>query len=178
MGLNEVWDDKKKLFVKYEELINGTCNTFVNNYNYAVELYNYCFAQDKQPDDFAEVNGKLPEQLKSTIAISSTPEANMLMCRYQFALINDLLDAYNAIKGAKQDDVKKKNDLNVQLNKKYDEVLPYAMTVYNAYDTKETLKAVDKGNFKIACSMLVEYWERKNDKVKMKQYQDKMTSIQ
>lgn len=177
-GLNDVWDDKKKLFAKFEELITGSCNTFVNNYNYSVELYNYAFAQEKRPEDFAEVNAKLPDQLKKTIAISSTSEANMLMCRYQFALINDLLDAYNAIKGVKPDDVKKKADLTAQLNKKYDEVLPYAMAVYNILDAKTTLKAGEKGNFKIACSMLVEYWERKNDKVKMKQYQDKMSSIQ
>lgn len=177
VGLAEVWDDKKKLFIKYEELIKGGCNNYVNNYNYAVEMYNYSFAQEKRPDDFAAVEAKIPLVLKKAIELNSTVEANMLMARYHFGHINDLLDQFNAVKGAKPEDVKKRKDISALLDKRYDEVLPYAMTVYNILDGKATLKPGEKGTFKIVCSMLVEYWERKNDKVKMKEYQDKMKSI-
>ena len=177
IGINEDEKDKKKLFAQYDALMNSSCSSYAIGYNYAVEIYNYCFAQEKHPDDFTTIHPKLPEVLKKTIAINSTPEANMLMCRYHFGLINDQLDVYNAMKGAKPEDLKKRADINNQINQKYEDVYPYAMSVYNAFDAKPDLKPGEKGSFKVSCSMLSEYWERKKDNVKMKLYQDKMASI-
>ena len=81
------------------------------------------------------------------------------------------------MKGAKPEDIKKRADFNNQINQKYEDVYPYAMAVYNAFDARSDLKPGEKGSFKVSCSMLSEYWERKKDNVKMKLFQDKMTSI-
>jgi hypothetical protein len=177
MELKEAGDDRKKLFAKYEELTSKNPDNYSLLYNYCVELFNYGLAQEKRPDDFVTVDTKLYEALKKTIALNSTAEANMLMCRYLFFHINDMTDAYNAVKGAKPDDIKKKKDLSDAMGKKYEEVLPYANTVYGLYDAKPALKPNEKGNFKLSCNMLLEYWDRKNDAAKVKFYQDKMASV-
>jgi hypothetical protein len=229
VGLAEVWDDKAKLFAKFEEITKGPCDNYTNNYNYAVELYNHSFVGDTRPADFAATSAKIPVVLKKAITLNSTVEANMLMCRYYFGLINQIIDDLNA----KGDDIKKKikigsakadvikafgnptsssksgttetlvyneykhniminaagkvsaiteiknDDSKKQLDKYYDEMLPYAMAVYNTLDAKGTdLKTGEKGTFKVVCSMLLEYYERKGDAAKAKQYQDKMQSIQ
>lgn len=178
LELKSAGEDVKKKFAKYDELLAKNPNDYTLHYNYMVEMFNYAFVGDKRPDDFAAIDAKMPEVGKKTLAINSTPEANMLMCRYHFAHINDLLDAYNAIKGTKPDDVKKKNDLNVTINKRYDEVLPFAQTIFDQLENKTPLKAGEKGNLKLATSMLLEYWDRKGDKEKMKKYQDKLKSTE
>ena len=178
LELREAGNDKKKLFAKYDELITKNPTDYTIHYNYVVEMYNYAFVQDKRPDDFASVDARIPEVIKKAIAIKSTAEVNMLMCRYQFAHINDLLDAFNAIKGFKPDDLKKKNDLTAATNKKYDEVLPYAMAIFTMYDGKSPLKPGEKGNLKLSTSMILEYWERKNDKAKITEFQNKLKGIE
>lgn len=179
MELAKAGGDKRKLLGIYEQITAKYPTNYLLSYNYAVELFNYSFVGDKHPDDAAAVGAKLPEVLKKTIAINSTSEANMLLCRYYFSLINDQIDAYNAIKGVKPDDIKKKKEINDQTSANYENMLPYATAVYTTYDTKTTaLKGGEKGTFKIVCSMLAEYWERKGDKVKMKQYQDRQKSIE
>jgi hypothetical protein len=178
VGLAEVWDDKPKLFVKFDELINGGCGNYVNNYNYAVELYNYAFASQTRPADFAKVEVKIPAILKKAIEQNPTVEANMLMARYHFGHINDLLDSINAVKGTKPADIAKRKELNTRLDKWYDEMLPYAKSAWNTLNDKPVLKTGEKGSFKIVSSMLSEYYERKGDKVKVKEYQDKMKTIQ
>ena len=178
IGLADVWDDKPKLFARFDELVNGSCANYMNYYNYAVELFNYNFTQEKRPADFAKLEIKIPELIKKAQAIKQTTEANMLMTRYYFGHINDLFDAYNAVKGAKPEDVKKKADINTQLNKRYEEMIPYAMAVYNELSGKGTLKTTEKGNMKIALSMIIEYWERKKNTAKIKEFQDKQKAIE
>jgi hypothetical protein len=178
LELSTAGDDKKKLFAKYDELSAKTPGDYSLHYNYAVELFNYAFVGDKRPDDFAAVETKIPGVIKKAIDANSTLEANMLMCRYSFAHINDLGDAINAIKGTKPDDVKKRSELTAALNKRYDEMLPFATANYETLNAKPTLKAGEKGTMKLVCSMLLEYWERKKDTVKAKMYSDKMKSIE
>jgi hypothetical protein len=178
IGLADVWEEKRKLFAKFEELINGSCATYTNYYNYAVELYNYSFVQEKRPEDFATLQLKIPELIKKAQAIKPSVETNMLMTRYYFGHINDLFDASNAIKGGKPEDVKKKADINAQLNKRYEEMIPYAMAAYEELNSKTTLKAGEKGNLKVVLNMIIEYWERKKNTAKMKEFQDKLKSIE
>jgi len=176
--LEDASTDKKKLFTKYDKLIADNPTDYNLHYNYVVEMFNYAFVGDNRPDDFAAIDAKLPVVAKKTLELNSTPEANMLMCRYYFAHINDMLDAYNAIKGTKPEDIKKKKDLTDAINKKYDEVLPYAMAIVDMLSAKQSLKPGEKGNLKLATSMVLEYWERKDDKAKITFYQDKLKSIQ
>jgi tetratricopeptide (TPR) repeat protein len=180
VGVKAIEGDKKKLFAHYDELLNGgPCDNYFTRYNYAVEMYNYAYVGDKAPDDRAAIQKRIEEVLKK--AIETKPdgvEANMLMCRHHFAIIKYLGEDYDAIRGTKPEDVKKKNDINAQINKKYDDAFPYITTLFNYYNAKATLKQSEKGQFKIITSMMLEYWESKKDKVKIKEMQDKMKSIE
>ena len=177
VDLIEGGDDPKKMFAIYERLLQGPCGTYEMHYNYAVDLFNYTYAGDTKPDDYTAMQAKLTEILKKTIAINSNTDANMLMSRNIFASINQLYDSVIAIKGAKPEDVKKKADLNAQMLKKYEEVIPYATAVYESFNNRTDLRPVEKGNFKLVINMLIESWERKKDTAKVKEYQEKMKSL-
>ena len=176
--LLDAGDDKLKKFAKYDELINGSCNVYTMHYNYAAELFNYIYTQQKKPADYIQMQSKLEEVIKKGLGIQATPELNLLMARHHYNSSNDLSDAMLAIKGTKPEDVKKKNDMKAQFNTKMEELLKYAMATYNIYDSKSNLKGGEKGNFKIATNLILYYYETKNNKEKMKQYQDKMKSLE
>ncbi len=63
------------------------------------------------------------------------------------------------------------------MTKKYEEVIPYTTAVYDYYNTKSEITARDKGPYKLVINMLIESYERKKDTAKVKEYQDKMKSI-
>ena len=171
-------EDQKKMFAIYETLIKGPCGSYQMLYNYAIDLFNYCYAADSTPKDYNNAREKLTEILTKAIALKSSTEANMLMSRHIFAYINDLYDEITAIKGTKPEDVKKKADLNTQMTKKYEEAIPFATAAYNNLNSQKELKPVEKGNLKLLINMLIECWERKNDKVKAEEYKKKMKEVE
>ena len=178
MALRDAGSDKKKILAKYEELVHGSCNNHLTHYNYAVELYNYTFKQATRPTDFSKLHLKIPELLKKAIAMQSTVEANLLLSRYHLVLINDLIDSYNAIHENTAEKQKKKDALNMEINKRYEEVLSAASSAYAILDSRTSLEAGDKENFITAARMLSDYWERKNDRAKQKIYLDKVKELE
>lgn len=175
--LKDAGTDKQKLFSKYDEIITANPTKYVIHFNYAAELFNYIYTQDKKPADYAAQQAKLEDILKKALATQQTPEANLLMARHLYNAVYDLQDAQAAIKGTKPEDVKKKNAIKTQMNAKLDQMLPYAQATYEHFNTKTGLKVSEKGNFKIATDLILRYWEQKNDKVKMKEFSDKMKTI-
>lgn len=179
VGLKEAEGDKKKLFAKYDELLASGCDTYFTRYNYGVEMFNYAYVGENPPADRAAIQSKIEEVLKKAIEMNPTaPEANMLMCRHYFAILKYLGEDYDAVKGTKPEDVKKKNEINSLINKQYELAFPYMTTLYNLYDGKTGMKKSETGQFKIITSMLLEYWENKKDKVKVKELSDKLKTIE
>ncbi|MES1218011.1 MAG: hypothetical protein ABUT20_21065 [Bacteroidota bacterium] len=172
--LKDAGTDKQKLYAKYDELIQRYPTKYLIHYNYAAELFNYLFTQDKKPADYGAVYTKLQDVLKKAIAIKPTPEANLLAARTVYNGIYDLEDASNAIKCTKPDDVKKKNDLKTQIAARFEEMQPYAQSAFDPYAAKSSLKPGEKGNYKVATDLLTRYWESKKNAEKVKFYQDKM----
>lgn len=189
--LKEAGDDPKARFAKYDELVNGSCGSYTICYNYSAELFNYLYTGDKRPADYTTTQAKLETVIKKALSLKSAPEANMLMARHYYNSAYDVLDSITAvikalsgIKGATAADVKKKNSLNAQkndltaiVNKKYEDMLPYAQAAYDYYDGKTGLKPSEKGNFKVAISLMQSYWDNKKDAAKIKFYQDKSKSL-
>lgn len=179
VGLDALENDKPKLLAKYDEKINTGCGTYNILYNYAVELYNYSYVTDPAPADKATTKKKLDEVLKKAIEINPQgTEANMLMARHHLAIVGELGDAFDAIRGTKPEDIKKKNEINAQIVKEFDEAYPYINKMYEHYSTKADLKMSEKGQYKIVTQMMMNYYEAKKNKEKTKEYQDKLKAIE
>ena len=176
--LKDATDSIKQKFARYDELINGTCNTFPMHYNYAAELFNYLYTGDKKPSDYVAMQAKLESVINKLFTIKkNAPEADLLMARHMYNQVFDIQDSITAIKGTKPDDVKKKTALLNQMNKKYDELLPYAAAVEDMYAGKSGLKNSEKNNLKVADNLILSYWENKKDAAKVKEYSDKMKAV-
>ena len=171
-------DDRKALFAKYEELIPKYPSKYVLPYNYSVEIYNHIYVGEGKPADYKELQSKLETMIKQTLALRKDyPESNILMARHYYNVVYDLQDEQRAIKGNTPADQAKRNVVKSLLQTKVDEMIPYAMVAYDSYDGKTTLKASEKGNFKIITDLLISAYEIKGDKDKTDFYKKKLESL-
>lgn len=169
--------DKPALLAKYEELMPKYPNKYVLSYNYAVELFNLTYAGDTKPADYKEKQQKIESALKKTLAINKDyPEANVLMARHYYNVLYDYQDDIQAIKGTTPADKKKKDDLKIKMNESADQLITYSQAAYDLYGAKATLKASEKGNYKVVASYLATAYEIKGDKAKAEEYHKKSES--
>jgi len=179
MELEEVDEkDKKALFAKYDELVPKYPEKYLLSYNYAVEMFNYLYTGDKKPEDYKASQAKLETILKQTIAAKKDyAEANVLMARHFYNVIYDIQDEQQAIKTNTAADQKKKADIKARMAHAAEQLIPYAQAGYDIYNSKATLKASEKGQFKVVTDLLATAYEVKGDKAKADEYKKKLESI-
>jgi hypothetical protein len=179
MELEEVDEkDKKALFAKYDELVPKYPEKYLLSYNYSVEMFNYLYTGEKKPDDYKAMQAKLEGVLKQTIAARKDyAEANVLMARHFYNVVYDIQDEQQAIKTNTPADQKKKADIKVRMTAAAEQLIPYAQAAYDIYNTKATLKASEKGQFKVTTDLLATAYEVKGDKAKADEYKKKLDSI-
>lgn len=174
--LTPLREDKPKLIAKYEELSTQNPSSYYLTYNYAVELFNYLFAADKKPAEFATLEPKLKPAIDKAIKTnSSSSDANLLMVRYLSEKIYQMEDSSRTVTGKTPADIKKKQGIVARTNTMWDELAPYADATFAAYTAKSTadLKGYEKGNLKFVTNVLVDYYTNKKQADKAKSYQDK-----
>jgi hypothetical protein len=166
--------DKKAVFAKYEELLPKYPDKFLMSYNYAVELFNYTYAGDTKPADYKETQKKIETVLKSAIAANkSYPEANVLMARHFYNVLYDYQDDMQAVKGTAAADQKKKADLKAKMMESADQLIVYAQAALDLYAAKGTMKASERGNYKVVAGYLATAYDVKGDKAKADEYRKK-----
>ena len=166
--------DKKALFAKYEELMPKYPDKYILSYNYAVELFNLTYAGDTKPADYKEKQQKVEGVLKKTLAIKKDyPEANVLMARHYYNVLYDYQDDMQAIKGIAEADKKKKAELKTKMNESADQLIVYSQAAADLYSAKPTLKAGERGNYKVVNGYLSTAYEVKGDKAKADEYRKK-----
>ena len=141
-------------------------------------MFNYLYTADKKPEDYKAMQAKLESVLKQTIAAKKDyAEANVLMARHFYNVVYDIQDEQQAIKTNTPADQKKKADIKVRMQAAADQLIPYAQAAYDIYNTKATLKASEKGQFKVTTDLLATAYEVKGDKAKADEYKKKLETI-
>lgn len=172
--LSPLREDKPKLFAKYKELTTANPESYYLNFNYAVELFNYTFANDQKPADFATYESQVEPAIQAAIKAQPSADANYLMVRFLTEKIYRSEDAMRAIKGAAPADVNKRKAYAAEIKQTWARMAPYAETAFTAYESKKDLKGYEKGNFKNVSNVLIDYYNMQKDEAKVKQYQDRL----
>ncbi len=188
---NDFWDgietdnlakggDKKALFAKYETLIAKDPTSFVNGYNYAIELYNSIYVKDYTTIDSA-TSVKLISVLKATIPNDKSNDANLLLTNHLFNIAADYSSRAALIKEgklAKPADLKKKKDLNAKAIAKMDEMIPYAEKSVKYYTEQPKLTVNQKIKYQQALGYLVDVYNAKANPKKAAEYEKIKKAIQ
>lgn len=168
--------DKAVLLAKYEEMLGADPENFALNYNYAVELYNKNYSDgDKKTDDASR--DKLTAVLKKAIALDKGIDATVLMANHTYNMASDAVSAASMVKGAKPEDIKKKNELKAISNRKMDDCIVYAEQVAKFYENMPDLKTKQSANFKIVLGYLTDIYNLKGDAKKSAEYDKKRAGI-
>jgi hypothetical protein len=168
--------DTVKRFARYEEMIQKYPGNYALAMDYAIELFNYTYANEKKPADYADRQEKLASALTKALSAKSTAIANFVMSQHIYNQIYDLEDMQRAIRGTTAADTKKKADVKAKLDVKYEELQKYASAAYDLYSA-QTLKAQDKANLRKVIDELVDYYSRKNQQDKVALYKEKLKTL-
>ncbi|MFN2458760.1 MAG: hypothetical protein ABR502_11210 [Chitinophagaceae bacterium] len=169
--------DKKQRLATIEGLVAQDPNNYNLTMDYAVELFNYTYATDK-PADYAARQVSLTDVLKKAAAMNNaSPQANFIMTQHLSNQVYDLQQNYNAIKGTKPEDVKRKQQIQQNLKQLTEQQFTYALAAYQMFDKMATLKPADIANFRSVTNQLIEYYRIKKQADKVKVYEDRLKTI-
>ena len=177
--------DKAALFAKYKEMIAKYPDSATYRFNYAVELYQEAYKADasQRPANSDELIKEAQENFKKVLEIKPNyAQPNLVLGQISYNQGVDLNAKAKAIKpGAAgkltPDQIKQKAAIRDEMNKKFDEAVPYFEKVDQILGGQGKLKMDDKSALKDALDLLVTIYDQKNDKEKMKTYEDKFNNV-
>lgn len=176
---------KEQLFAKYEEIIAKYPDNHLFPFNYAVELYTVGYNTDmaKRPANSKELIQKAREMASKSVSMKPDyANAHMLMGQIIYNEAADIAAENKLIRpqgGAKlkPEELKKKEDLRQQVNKKYDEAIPYFEKVDALLGEQGKLKMEEKGYLKDSYDLLISIYETKGNKEKADVYTAKFNNV-
>jgi tetratricopeptide (TPR) repeat protein len=179
-------DNKPGLFVKYEELIAQNPTDTTSLYNYAVELYLYAYSDDttKRPTNSLDLIAKAQENMKKVVALNpNNANANLVLGQISYNRGVDMNNTMKLIKPVgnvklKPEDLKRKDDLRAQAAKQFEEAIPYFEKVDQILGGLGKLHMEEKKNLKEAYDLLINIYDNKGAKDKVKIYEDKFNNVE
>ena len=170
---------KEELFKKYDEVLAKSPDNHLFLFNYGVEVYQHAYNQDvtKRPANSKELIAKASDLIKRSLAVKSDyPNANMVLGQIIYNEGVDLNNENKAIRpqnGVKltPEQLKKKEDLRLEVVKKFDEATPYFEKVEAALDAQGKLKMDDKDILKNALDLMITINEEKTAQLENKKSQ-------
>jgi hypothetical protein len=171
-------DDKDKRIARYEEMVKKYPDNYPLAMDYAIELFNSTYSNDKKPADYVVRQGKTQIALDKAVALNpNSPLANYVMSQHIYNQIYDFDDALRAIKGTTPADQAKKKDILAKENQKYEELYTYSQKAFDLYSKETTMKTADKVNYRKVISQLIDYHQRKKQNDKVTYYQEKLKTL-
>lgn len=175
--LAEAGDDKSKRIAQFQEMLKSDPNNHDLLVDYAIELFNYTYGKDK-PSDYAARQQELTSALQNAInSNSASTYANYVMTQHLSNQVYDMQQEYNAIKSTKPEDIKKKQAMNKEIEKKSEEMFAFSNATYELYDKMAELKPADKANFRSVTNQLIDYYRMKKQPEKVKALEEKLKTI-
>jgi hypothetical protein len=168
--------DKSKKMSKLAELTKQDPNNYDVWMEYAFEMFNYIYGKDK-PADYVQKQDSLTSILEHLISIKESPYSYYIMTQHLNNQIYDMQQAYRDIKGTKPEDVKKKTQLNKDVEAKYEILNKNASAAADLYSKMTDLKPVDKANYRWVLNQQADYYRMKKQPAKAKEYEDKANAL-
>jgi tetratricopeptide (TPR) repeat protein len=166
---------EKDRFNKYEQLILKYPANSGMLTDYAVELFNYVYA-DTRPADFAPRQERLQALLmKALTADPNSAMANFVMSQHVYNQVYYMEEALREMKDETTVDQNKKKAFATKLDAKYDELLLYSQKAYNLYIESSTPE--NRENCRKVVNQLISYYQKKKQTEKVNFYLDKLKNL-
>ena len=174
MELGNLTNEKDRL-IRYEQLLQKYPDNFGLMMDYAVELFNYVYA-DIQPSDIENRQNRLQTLLTKALSIDpNSAMANFVMSQHVYNQVYYLEDAFRGMKEETPEEQTKKKTLSAKLDQKYEDLLTYSLKAYELYS--QNLKSETKNNCRKALNQLITYYQKKKQEDKVNYYQQKLKEL-
>ncbi|MBU6159219.1 MAG: hypothetical protein KGP35_09335 [Bacteroidetes bacterium] len=134
-----------ELFAKYEQVIEKEPGSYEIRYEYAAELFNALYTDQKiAKEQQADIFNKITAQLKKCIEMDGNKtEAHLLAGKTYYNEAAMLQESGKNLKATVPDELKKKNELKTQMEKRMNEALPHLENALSIFEkmTPEDFKA-------------------------------------
>jgi hypothetical protein len=172
MELGNVTGNRER-FTRYEQLLLKYPNNFQLMMDYAVELFNYVYA-DEVPQDFDARQTRLQSLLLKAIVVNpNSALATSVMSQHVYNQVYEMGSDLKIMKEDTPAEQAKRKALVAKLDQKYEELLNYSLKAYELY-TGQDLKPEEKANYKKALNQLVIYYQKKKQPERVQFYQQKL----
>ena len=177
--------NKQDLLTKYAAVVAKEPNNYLYVFNYGVELYKEGYKDTiaSRPADWEKMIDLAENNMKKTIELKPDfPQASLVLGQILFNKGVDISKKMKEFKlpasgKMKPEDQKAKDDLKVQMLAKFDQALPYFVKVEELLGSKGKLKMEEKLNLKDTYDLMINIYEQKGAKEKVKEYEDKFNNV-
>lgn len=178
--------DKEQLFKKYEEIIAANPDSFLYKFNYGVELYQAAYNPDstQRPANSKEMIAKAVDQLDAALKLKEDyANAHLLLGQIYYNQGVDISNVNKTIRpkpNAKLTaaELKKKEELRNEMNKKYDQAIPHFEKVDQILGKQGKLKGEEKARLKDAYDLLISIYEQKQNSEKATAFTEKFNNVE
>jgi hypothetical protein len=170
------------LFAQYEKVINKEPKDYDIRYDYAAEMFNWLYTDQKAPADQKQTYfQKIADQLKKCSEINAaSPESYLLLGKTYFNEAAAISEEVKAIKGNAPADTQKKTELKKKMEERMKEAIPHLETAMANFEkmTAEELKAKRmKSEYKTTLYLLTEANRFLGNTEKEKMYDKKYQAL-
>lgn len=177
---------KEELFAKYQEVVTKYPDNHLFSFNYGVEMYQAGYNADsaQRPANSEELISKATEQLQNSLKLKPDyPNANLVLGQIYYNQGVDISNVNKQIRppqGGKLSaaQLKRKEELRGEMNKKYDEALVYFQKVDQTLGSQGKLKAEEKGFLKEAYDLMISIYEQRQDNDNVTVYTEKFNNVE
>lgn len=171
-----------EMFKKYETIGAMDAKDYEVRYDYAAEIFNWIFMDNKATAEQRPVYfDKMINLLKNCIELDAkSPDAHLLMGKIYYNEAAAIQDEVKKIKGTTPADKQKKDDMKKKMDDRMKESLPYLDNAYNIFSimTAEQLKdRRTKNEYKSTVYLLTEAHRFLGNKEKEKEYDTKYQAL-
>lgn len=177
---------KDELFAQYEKVISETPDNHLFLFNYGVELYQTGYQADesKRPANSKELIERATEKMKQALAIKPDyANANLVLGQILYNQGVDISNINKTIRPPqggklKPEELKKKEALRAEMNKYYNEAIPYFEKIDQTLGSQGKLKMEEKQILKDTYDLLITIYEQQQNKEKAAVYTDKFNNVE
>ena len=172
--------NKDSLWAEYDTIVAHFPKNHLFFFNYGLELYQYAndTSSGHRPPNYDALIAKSQEMLKKCLELQPDyPQAALVMGQISYNAGVDLQGQTKKIPGKAPDDVKKRADLRVAAEKKFDEAIPYFEQVDKDLGSQGKLKMEQKSALKDAYDLLTNIYEDKRIKDKIDYWTNKYNNV-
>jgi hypothetical protein len=167
--------NEKERFVRYEQLLQKYPSDLSLMMDYAVDLFNYVYANAK-PADFESRQNRLQALLTKALSIDpNSAMANFVMSQHVYNQVYYLEEDLHGMKEDTPVEQSKKKTLSSKLDQKYEDLLTYSQKAYDLYS--QDPKAENKDNCRKVLNQLITYYQKKRQGDKVNYYQEKLRNL-